>query len=38
MPFLEQYHQTLGKALVLTSLGLFVLAVFAILYRLLRRN
>ena len=38
MPFLQQYHQMLGKALLLISLLLFVLAVFAILYRLLRRS
>ncbi len=37
MPFLAQYHQLLGKALVVISLLLFVVAVLAILYRLLRR-
>jgi len=36
LPFLMQYHELLGKGLVLMSLGLFVLAVLAILYRLMR--
>jgi membrane protein DedA with SNARE-associated domain len=38
MPFLQQYHQMLGKALLLISLLLFVLAVLAIVYRLMRRS
>lgn len=37
MPALAQYHQVLGKALVIISAVLFVLAVLAIAYRLLRK-
>ncbi|WP_348727667.1 DedA family protein [Rheinheimera texasensis] len=37
LPFLMQYHQLLGKGLVLVSLGLFVLAILAIVYRLMRK-
>ena len=36
LPFLVKYHELLGKGLMLMSLGLFVLAVLAILYRLMR--
>jgi membrane protein DedA with SNARE-associated domain len=36
LPALAQYHQLLGKALVVVSAVLFVMAVLAIVYRLLR--
>ncbi len=38
LPFLMKYHELLGKGLVLVSLGLFVVAVLAIIYRLMRNQ